>query len=161
MNRNTVSHRGLADAPAGPYLRGAEEDIAAAGSPAEPGGRAKAGSPAVVLGWPNAGSTAGRGATAPPIAAGGWMAPLVVELFALAGVSDSVNCGPVCELQLRYCFDPKQLAWYGVPPLRSRHVKTLPLPKHVVWANPSADGSSAATATATAINETFVKPNNL
>lgn len=82
----------------------------------------------------------------------------MVEPFALAGVSDNVNWAPACELQLRYCFDPKQFAWYAGPPFRSRQVKTLPLPKQVVWAKAPPGNSSAAAAIA--VRQAFVTRDN-
>ena len=70
----------------------------------------KTGSAPVVLLGPKAGSVVGRGTAVAPGAAVDWNAPAVVLPFALAGVSDKVNCEPVADMQLRYFFDPKQLA---------------------------------------------------
>jgi hypothetical protein len=94
-----------------------EAGIGGAGSLPEPVGLPKAGSPVVVFEIPNAGSGVGREPpTVTALVPVGCIAPVVLELFALAGVSDNVSFCPVAEAQLRYCFDPKQLTWYAAPP---------------------------------------------
>ena len=83
------------------HLRGIVAGSGVSGSLPEPEGLPKAGSPVVVLETPNAGSDAGREPPAAPLVPVGCIAPVVLELFALAGVSDNVNCCPVADVQLR------------------------------------------------------------
>jgi len=83
------------------HLRGIVAGSGVSGLLPEPEGLPKAGSPVVVLETPNAGSDAGREPPAAPLVPVGCIAPVVLELFALAGVSDNVNCCPVADVQLR------------------------------------------------------------
>ena len=104
---------------------------------------ATAGSRVTVLGLPNAGSVAGPELVEIVPPAPFWKAALSVPLLSLDGVPEIVN-PPVWDMHVRYCVEPKQLVWKAGPPLRSRQVRTLPLPKHVVWPLASIDHSSAA-----------------